>query len=435
MPSQKKILILTYYWPPSGGAGFQRWLKLSKYLSEKGVEVHVVTVDPDYASFPYIDHSTEAEVSPKIHVYKTKATNYFNWYKRIFRKKKVPHSGTFNTSKNPLINNIVKWVRSNLFIPDPRKGWNKYAYKRALEIISMHSIHTIITSSAPNSTHLIGLRLKSKQQNLKWICDFRDAWTKIDFYKDLNLSKISDLKHKKLEKQVLDAANVILTIGETIAQEFREMTSTPVQVISNGYDHVEYVEKEQKIEDRFSITYTGSINKSRNPTILWRTLKHLCDMNPEFKEDLVVNIYGEVHAEVLASIHENNLWKNVNHTLKIPHNEVAKVQMQSQLLLLIINRVENANHILTSKIFEYFGAQRPIIAIGPKEGDANGLLERTKAGKMFGYEALEELKHYLLFLYTEHKKEDKAIVYHGSDLELQKFTHAHLSKQVIDLLQ
>ena len=168
----KKVLIITYYWPPSGGAGVQRWLKFAKYLPEFGWQPVILTVDPQYASYPQRDESLSSEVSSDCLVYTTKSFEFYNFYKLISGKKEVPYGGFANESKEGTLQKLSKFIRGNFLLPDPRKGWNKYAFRKAVELITQHNIDIVVTTSPPHSTQLIGLKLKQK---LKHSLDCRPA--------------------------------------------------------------------------------------------------------------------------------------------------------------------------------------------------------------------------------------------------------------------
>jgi hypothetical protein len=172
-----KVLIVTYYWPPSGGAGVQRWLKFSKYLPEFGWEPIILTVDPEFAAYPVTDYSLSEGFPSSVKIFKTAATNYFRVYNKD--KTRIPTAGFANNKENTLKEKIMRFIRGNFFIPDPRRGWNSFAFRKACEIIETERIENIITTSPPHSTQLIGLNIKKKYPAINWIADLRDPWTDI----------------------------------------------------------------------------------------------------------------------------------------------------------------------------------------------------------------------------------------------------------------
>ena len=173
----QKVLIVTYYWPPGSGAGVQRWLKFSRYLPQYGWDPFILTVDPQYAAYPAIDNSMTSEVPENLNVHKTKANDFFRYYKKD--KSRIPSSGFASDEEKGFKSLITRFIRGNFFIPDPRRGWNGYAFKKACEIIESQKINHVITTSPPHSTQLIGLKLKRKYPAIKWIADLRDPWVSV----------------------------------------------------------------------------------------------------------------------------------------------------------------------------------------------------------------------------------------------------------------
>ncbi|HOU97007.1 MAG TPA: glycosyl transferase family 1, partial [Bacteroidales bacterium] len=207
------VLIITYYWPPGAGAGVQRWLKFSKYLPDFGWEPLILTVDPQYAQYPATDESLLKDVSEKSKVFKTPAVNYFRLASKD--KSRIPSAGFANQDKKGPVQWLMRFIRGNFFIPDPRKGWNRFAFKKACEIINNENVERIITSGPPHSTHLVGLKLKKKFPDILWIADFRDPWTDIYYYKEFYHTFPARLLDRHYEKTVLTNADKIITVGET----------------------------------------------------------------------------------------------------------------------------------------------------------------------------------------------------------------------------
>ncbi len=200
MPAlNQKLLIISYYWPPSGGPGVQRWLKNTKYLVKHGVQPYVITVDEKYASYFQVDESLEKEVDPGVNVYKTRSFEILNLYKKFSRDGHLPTSGFSNAGATSMKQKITTALRSNLFIPDPRRGWNRYAFRQAKALIRTEGIDTVLTTSPPHSSQLIGLKLK-RQMGVRWIADFRDPWTDIYYYSDFGHSRLSSYLDGRMEK-------------------------------------------------------------------------------------------------------------------------------------------------------------------------------------------------------------------------------------------
>lgn len=380
----KKVLIITYYWPPSGGSGVQRWLKMSKYLSQKEVEVFVLTVDENYASFPDIDNSLMSDVIPEIKVFKTKATNYFKYYEKAVGKGNVPKAGYANVDSRKTINKIASSVRSHLFIPDPRKGWNKYAYSRAKEIIEEFKIDNVITTSPPHSTQLIGLKLKKKFDHLNWIADLRDPWVDIYYYNLLGHSSYSHSIDKAYEKDVLEKADVITTVSHGLKsiflskEEYLDIEEDRVKVITNGFDSVDFEGKKNIDNGQFIITYTGTMSEQYSPYVFFDAYKKIQD---EFKDKCKLRFVGKLSAEI--SEYAEKLGVKYEFVSQVPHSEVVDYQLVSTLNLLVIPNVENSLGIITGKLFEYLASRNRILIIGPKKGEAAKFVAISKAGETF----------------------------------------------------
>ncbi len=235
MSEPKKLLIITYYWPPAGGPGVQRWLKFVKYLPDFNIQPIVYI--PENPTYPIIDNGLQSEVSEKAIILKNKIKEPYG-LASFFGKnktKKISSGIIPNQKKQSFVEKTLLWVRGNIFIPDARFLWVKPSVKYLKKYIEDNQIDTIVTSGPPHSLHLIGLQLK-KELNVKWFADFRDPWTTIGYHKALKLSSYADKKHKALEKEVLTTADTIIVTSKTTKTEFQAITSQPIEVITNGYD-------------------------------------------------------------------------------------------------------------------------------------------------------------------------------------------------------
>ena len=257
-----KVLIITYYWPPSGGAGVQRWLKFSKYLPEFGWEPVILTVDPRYAAFAVTDNSLIDDIPSSLRVYSTPATDYFRIYGK--NRSKIPSAGFANSLNNTLKEKVLRFIRGNFFIPDPRKGWNKFAFKKACELIESEGINHVITTSPPHSTQLIGLKIRKKYKNIKWIADLRDPWTDIYYYNQFYHTSIAKHIDSGLERRVLTNADRIITVGESLKSSFSlkvKGIENKTEVITNGYDEDDFRHVSYFPSEIFTISYIGTLSE------------------------------------------------------------------------------------------------------------------------------------------------------------------------------
>ncbi len=433
----KRVLIITYYWPPSGGAGVQRWLKFTKYLRDYGWEPIIYT--PENPESPTNDSSLEKDIPKNLTVIKTQIWEPYNYYKVLMgQKKKDKINAAFLTeSKKPKkFEKISVWIRGNFFIPDARKFWVKPSVKYLANYLKENPVDAIVSTGPPHSMHLIALGLK-KKLNIPWMADFRDPWTNIDFYSKLMLSSSADRKHKRLELEVLKNADVVTCVGQTWLDELEELykkgsgkNSSKFKFISNGYDPDDYSSEKVEADKKFSIVYIGTLDKSRNPGILWKTLADIIKKNKDFANDLQLKLVGKTDIAVTEDIENNGLNPYLEKIAYLTHAEVTQVQKKSQVLLLLINNTPNAMGITTGKLFEYFAAKRPILCIGPKGGDADKILEETKGGLISGYEDSQTLENNIMYFYNKYKQENLPC----ESVNIEKYSRKMLTGEVAEVL-
>lgn len=423
----KKLLIITYYWPPSGGPGVQRWLKFVKYLPDFNIQPIVYI--PENPTYPIIDHGLENEVSEKAIILKKKIFEPYGLASFFGKNKtrKISSGIIPNRKKQSLLERTLLWVRGNIFIPDARFLWIKPSVKYLSKYIQENNIDTIVTSGPPHSLHLIGLQLK-KDLGVKWFADFRDPWTTIGYHKALKLSSYAQKKHKALEKEVLTSADTIIVTSKTTKTEFEAITSRPIEVITNGYD-VEKVNR-QPLDEKFTLAHIGSFLSERNPRILWKALKELVKENADFKKDFRLKLIGAVSQEVLDTIAEFRLQDYVLNLGYVSHQEAVEHQRKSQALLLIEINSEDTKSIIPGKLFEYMVSERPIIAIGPEDSDFAEIITATNTGVFLTYDAKEELKALLLKYYQEYKNQNLKVHAVGLQQYSRKSVTEKLSKLI-----
>ncbi len=392
----KKVLIITYYWPPSGGGGVQRWLKFVKYLREFGWEPVVYT--PENPESPQIDLSLINEIPAGVAILKTKVWEPYRWYKTFTGRKKNERIQTAFLSENKkpgMAEKLSIWIRGNVFIPDARRFWIKPSIRFLKKWLRLNQVDLIVSTGPPHSMHLIAMALK-EQMKLPWLADFRDPWTNIDYYQDLMLGKSADRKHHQLELKVLKNADVVTVVSPGMQKEFREIYDREYAVIPNGFDFADFEGIEKiKPDSDFVLAHIGALVKTRNPILLWKVLSDLCKEDKEFSNVLKIRLIGNVDVFVKESLAKYELLDKVEVKKYLPHEEVVKEQRRAQVLLLLINQTPNAHLILTGKLFEYMGAGRPILGIGPENGDAAEILNETGAGFMADFEDEEKLKEIL----------------------------------------
>lgn len=388
----RKVLVITYYWPPAGGPGVQRWLKFVKYLRDFGIEP--VLYIPDNPHYPLLDESFLQEIPSDLIIYRHKITEPYR-IASLFSSKKTKRisSGIIQSKNQSFLEKLLLWVRGNLFIPDARKFWVKPSVSFLKEVLDKEKIDTIITTGPPHSVHLIGYYLK-QARSLNWIADFRDPWTTIGYHKKLKLTSSSEEKHKKLESDVLNAADKIIVTSKTTKQEFKNITCQPIQVITNGFDKVE--KTNFKLDSKFTISHIGSLLSGRNPIKLWKVLSELVRSNTDFKNKLCIRFVGVVSNEILATLKDLGLYEFIEIVGYVSHQEALAYQKTSQILLLVEIDSQDTIGIIPGKLFEYMAAKRPILGIGPKNWEVASIVEETKTGHIFDHSNDIALKNVLL---------------------------------------
>jgi len=380
----KKVLIITYYWPPAGGSGVQRWLKFTKYLPKYNWQPIIYT--PENSYFEVQDEALLSDIPAEAEIWKTPIWEPYALKDKLFGKGGKSQSAGVVSSKKSLKNKVLNWVRGNVFIPDPKIYWVKPSVKVLLKKIQKEGIEHIITTGPPHSMHLIGLGLKKAMPNLKWIADFRDPWSELDLLEEFHLSNNSRKKHKDLEREVLQTADVTLTVSEAWVEDLKRLGGIRVELITNGYDAADF-ELKPKTNDKFIIGHYGLLNHLRNPKNLWKVLANLCEENNKFNSKLEIHLSGNIDGEVLAEIESFSYLKGkVKQLGYLSHSQVLEQYNQADVLLLLLFNSNSGVGNYPGKIFEYFAAKKPILAFGPISSDAERLIEKTNTGKYFSYD-------------------------------------------------
>jgi glycosyltransferase involved in cell wall biosynthesis len=419
-----KVLIITYYWPPSGGAGVQRWLKFSKYLPEFDWEPIILTVDPEYAAYPVTDFSLTEELPLSVKVHKTPAINYFSIYKKD--KSRIPAAGFANSVENTLKGKILRFIRGNFFIPDPRRGWNKYAFRKACEIIETEEIKHVITTSPPHSTQLIGLKIKKKYPAVRWIADLRDPWTDIYYYDQFYPTFISKRIDSGFEKQVLEKADRLITVGPVLKKMFLQKNKGIVEkteVITNGYDKEDFAGITPLTPGIFTISYIGTLSDAYPVKGFLEALKAFNKNGIDFKLRFIGTVAPK-QKELILTVIESSCIEFIN---SVDHQEALRYMSESTILLLIIPDHHSNKSIITGKLFEYIAAGKPVICLGPTDGDAAVFLNETGHGNTFSYRDSRGILDYLTTLLTDNSVTGK--------ISPDVYSRKELTKKVVSLLE
>lgn len=396
-----KVLIITYYWPPSGGPGVQRWLKFVKYLPSFGITPVVLTVKPECAEYPITDESLANDISPEPEVHRTNCKGVYELYKRITGNTKAPYSGFANESNPAFLQKAARFIRGNFFLPDARRGWIKYAFREACNIIEQQNIRTVITTGPPHSTHLTGLKLK-KKYDVRWIADFRDPWTDIYYNELLYQTAIARKIDKYCEKKTLDLCDCLTLTADNRTQ--LPVDGKKVHFLPNGFDETDFASVAPACPDIFTVRYFGTMAPSYPVDALLRSLS-------ECRFEFRVQFIGKISSDIATAGHQL-LGEKFSHQDFVAHKEAVAGMCSASLLILIIPKAQNNRYILTGKLFEYLAAGKPVLLIGPTDGIAAQIIREANAGAAFNdtdvagiTKYLEEQHRHFLSGYTATNRE------------------------------
>ena len=419
----KKVLIISYYWPPNSGSGVQRWLKFSKFLKKNNWDPIIVTPKNPYSEL--FDEKLSEEIE-NINVLKFPIWEPYSLKDKIFGKSKKPQNSGLVSKDKSLKDFCLNWIRGNFFVPDPKKYWVKPTTDHLIKYIEENKINHIISTGPPHSMHLIGLGVKKRFNHIKWIADFRDPWSKLDLLDDFYLTKRTRFKHIQLEKQVLENSDLVLTVSEKWATDFKNLGSSNVKIIKNGYDKQDFIDFTISKSEKFVIGHYGILNHLRNPIELWKSLNELCKSETEFNNRLEIHLSGNIDPKVIDSI---NSYEHLKDKLQLlgflNHKDVIKAYSKTSLLLLLLFNSESGKGNYPGKLFEYLATKLPILAFGPENSDVQNLL-KNNYGSYFSYDDSKNIKDEILLIFN------KQIKY--KHIEDDRFTREKLTLDLVDIL-
>lgn len=422
----KKVLIITYYWPPAGGPGVQRVLKFAKYLPEFGWQPVILTVEN--GEYPAIDESLLNEIPNDIKVYKTKTLEPFFFYKKLTgSNENIPTHVLSKSKGEKLTQKLTRWIRANVFIPDARIGWKPYLVNEGKKIIKNEKPDLIFSSSPPHSLQ-IGAKKLVEKSGLKWVADFRDPWTDGFWQKELPRTNYALKKDLQYEKEVLSSADFVTTVSESIIQLFQNKIKNNYSAIPNGYDEIDFSGVIKTKPGKFRITYTGSLRLSQIPYKFFEALKDIKEN--QLAEKIKITFVGTMHPDAIELINKLGLNDFINIVNYMPHQDVINYTVNSEMLLLSIPNTKNNEGILTGKLFEYIGSKNFILGFGPQEGDAAKIINELKCGVMLDYS--DDPKDLILTRYKEWS-EGKDIS--SSLLNIEMYTRKNLTKKLVDIFE
>ena len=424
----KRVLVITYYWPPVGGSGVQRWVKFAKYLPSEGWQPVIYTPEnPDLAS---IDPSLEGDIPQEAEIIRRRIFEPYGIYRKLTGSKgqiKV-EANPGNGGKGSFLKKVSMWIRGNFFIPDPRCLWIGPSARYLIKYIKEHPVDVIVSTGPPQSMHLIARKV-SLATGIPWVADFRDPWTKIFYFKHLRLSRWVERRHHVLEQKVLDDATAIVAVSPLVQHDFAAMTQTPVHLVTNGYDESDYTE-DVTVDGNFNVVHTGLLTGEGNPVTLWNILGEKCREDKEFAGRFRLILAGKTDETVLESIRKAGLEDYLTDLGYIDHNKAVMEQRKASLLILPIREEPETKAILPGKLFEYLASRRPILGVGTREGAMSTVLQETGAGKIFDWGDEKEIKEYIDRCWKDFRNGDL----HTDAVDIERFSRRRTTKTMAKLL-
>ncbi len=427
----KKVLIVTYYWPPSGGSGVQRWLKFVKYLTRLGWEPIVFT--PENPLSTISDNSLLNDIPNSVEVIKLPIWEPYGLFfglQKIFGKRNVGSADFISTGKKSLFQRISSWLRGNLFIPDARIFWVKPSVKFLDDLIKSNEITRVVTTGPPHSMHLIGMRLKQLHPGIHWVADFRDPWSEWDLLDTLSLTSWAKAHHRKLEKEVLVNADRVVTIAPYHVDRLQNLGGREVDLITNGFDHEDFISVVHNRNEQFTIRHIGVVDELRDPHPVMKALKKICTDQPNLVDKIRIEFIGNVNSNFKDYVAQHSaLVVITSFRDHMPHDRLLEVYGTTDLQLLVLAHTAIAPGNLPGKFFEYMASGNPILAIGPTDGDAAKVLEETKSGEIFEHDDSDGIEKSILDFYRRWESGHGHVV--G---DVSKYSREAIAKQLIELL-
>lgn len=393
------ILLINYYWPPCGGPSVQRWVDLSRYLEASGIRLHVVTIAEEVATFPSIDRSLEARIAASTRVYKTEKTGeLFSLYKNFIGKGKVPATGLTDMRQRGFLEKMSLFIRGNFFLPDPRIGWNRYAYSLACSVLQREDIALVVTAGPPQSSHLIGRKLKKRFPCLKWVMDLHDYWSDHFILRSFYRTALAGRIDQSLEKRCLNDADAVMVHSPKARSLYRSKVPEAWQekfwLHTMGYQEALFPTRPESLpQAAFTLVYVGTLSSTYHPEPVFKAIRAALLQNPDMP--FVFRLAGLMSDEIYQLADQYALRPYIEVLGYLPHAEaVAHIQAGS-MLLLMNPRLPEEEWVLPGKVFEYLAAFKPILSISSGEADAAQLIEQFDAGKTFSWDDAQQMQDYL----------------------------------------
>lgn len=425
----KRVLIITYHWPPSGGITVLRCLKIAKYLREFGWEPVIFTAKN--ASYQYLDYSNEQDIPEGIEIHRVPIFEPINLFKSLTgRKRSAPLQNiTSNSEKaHSLLDKLGMWIRGNYFIPDARYRWIKPSVKYLNRYLESHPVDAIFTDGPPHTNTVIGMRL-AQRFSIPWLADFQDPWTQVDYYKDLYIGNRADKKHKALEQEVFRTAKKITIASPTWKKDLENIGAKHVDVLFYGFDEADFTGYTPQETDKIVIFHGGLMGKDRLPSGFFKALKQLIQQDESVRNRFELRLAGEVDHSVKTAIEANGLESITTYLGMIKRQAVFQELSTASLLLLPVNKAKNADGRIPGKLFELMRSNKPILAYGSLHCDVEQVLFDSKRGKLLAYEDIENTK-----LILQDLLDGYTMSWFDTRQDISNYSNYQLTKHVANLL-
>ncbi len=455
----KRVLIISYYWPPTGGSGVQRWVKFAKYLPAEGWQPVIYTpLNPEQL---VVDEKLGEEVPPEAEIIRRRIVEPYSFYRFLLGKGSASKGGSdevnpVNAGDKTFMQRLAMAVRGNFFIPDPRRLWIRPSVRFLKKYLREYPVDVIVSTGPPHSMHLIAQKVTASV-GVPWFADFRDPWTKMFYFKHLSLSSWAIRRHQKLEKSVLDGADVVVGVSPLVCDEFREMTATPVELITNGFDEDDFREvraevscevapiagaaekdgsrkvanAELDVKADFTLTHTGLFAAEGDPILLWDVLAEKCRADKEFDRRLKIRLAGKTDASVLDSIAASRLSEHLTDLGYVSHKDAVREQMGATVLLLPLRKEPEYKAVLPGKVFEYLASGRPILGIGEPEGAMAAVLNSCGGGIVTDWTDKGAVSEYIDGCWEKFKSGEPLV---GAK-DIDEYSRSRLTKKYVALME
>lgn len=402
----KKVLLVSYQYPPIAGGGVPRPLKMSKYLPQNGWETVVLTVDPQYNVS--LDQTLLSQIPEGTVIYRAQEWNPYQQLNRLRTSSNADTKAETEQSEVKKISRLaqikssifqfLKKMKNYILIPDDHRFWVPYAVRLGLKAIKEHQIEIIFSTSGPYSSHLVAKKL-AQRTGLPWIADFRDPWTQ-----NMHRSGIAwrEQIEEKMEQSVMEGATAITTVTHTFARNFLDKYPQirRMEVIHNGYDPEDFMHiVENKNSQRLVFAYTGIFYQKRNPRLFLQAIAQLIEAGDLQRDEILIRFAGVFdypgYSENQDAVRELGLQDNVEVLGYLPHQDSLSLLKSSDVLLLINDTAPGSEAYIPGKLYEYLAVERPILAFS-LSGETSDIIERFQLGKVVPPTDLHQMKEAIL---------------------------------------